>query len=307
MTEVAPACRFVWHNGEIKRAEDAKVPIWTNALHYGTGVFEGIRCYPNAGGAAVFRLGDHMARLHRSAAFYSMALPFSSEVLSQATVELLKKEEYTGASYVRPLAFFGEGPPQLAVRQKCPVEVMIMTRPLGAFLGEENYRRGVRLTVSSWKKIDRSTIPTTAKGSGQYLNSVLAAHEAIDRGHDDALLLTVEGTVSECTGANIFFVKDGVLYTNDESSSILLGITRDSILRISNPLGIGTVVKTFSLEELQRADEVFVTGTAAEVTPVREISGQTFEVGPITRALQTAYKDVVEGRDPRFEAWLTPL
>src|SRR5262245_52914009 len=277
MTAAEPVCRFVWHNGAIRSAAEAALPIWTNGAHYGTGVFEGIRCYPTARGPALFRLQDHMERLLRSASFYGLKLEWSADELSKAAIDLILREG-KDSMYVRPLVFFGEGPPQLAVKRNCPVEALIMTRPLGAFLGEENYRRGIRLTVSTWKKIHHSTLPTIAKGSGQYLNSVIAAHEATDRGFDDALLLTVEGTVSECTGANIFFVKKGRLITNDATSCILLGITRDSVLEMARHRGIEVTIKPFTLSELYDADEVFVTGTAAEVTPVRELDGRAFTV-----------------------------
>lgn len=308
LSAAPPATRFAWINGEIVLAETSPVPLWTNALHYGTGVFEGIRAYPTPRGPALFRLRDHMERLHRSASFYHLAIPFSVEALCRAAVDLVREEGLDGL-YVRPLAFFGEGPPQMAVKRGCPAETIILTRPLGAFLGEENYHQGLRLTVSTWRKLHHATIPTTAKGSGQYLNSVLAAHEAADRGFDDALLLGVDGTVAECTGANVFFVKDGRVTTNAATSSILMGITRDTVLQILGWGSVSVEVRPFTLAELLDADEVFITGTAAEVTPIREIDGRAFRTGAgtLSARLQRQYREIVTGRGPAGEDWLTPV
>jgi branched-chain amino acid aminotransferase len=300
------ASRWVWVNGEIREAGATSFPIWTNAAHYGTGVFEGIRCYGTARGPGAFRLHDHMLRLLRSARHYGLDVRWSAEELSKHALDLLRKEGVEHA-YVRPLAIFGEGPPQLAVKKGCPTETIIMTRPLGAFLGEENYRRGIRLTVSSWRKTHPATLPTTAKGTGQYLNSVIAAHEATDRGFDDALLLTVDGLVAETTGANIFFVRSGCVVTNDAASAILLGITRDTVLEICRERSIPVDIRPFTLSELLEADEVFVTGTAAEVTPVREIDACTFKVGDgtLSRSIQERYRDLVLGVRPIREDWVS--
>jgi branched-chain amino acid aminotransferase len=307
MDTVAPpaAARFAWWNGEIRLAKDLAIAPWTNALHYGTGVFEGIRCYPTAGGPAVFRLADHMSRLVRSASFHHLAVPFSIEDLSNAALELVRREGLDGL-YLRPVVFYGEGPPHMMVKKACPANAMILTRPLGAFMGEENYKRGIRVTVSSWKRIHHSALPATAKGSGQYLSSVLAAHEAGDRGFDDALFLTMEGWVSECTGANVFFVKKDRVVTNDALSSILPGITRDSVLEICRRQSIDVEVRAFTLAELYDADEVFITGTAAEVTPVREIEARSFKTGAgtFTHNLQQRYKDIVMGKNAAYESWL---
>jgi branched-chain amino acid aminotransferase len=307
MSENKPTSgRLVWVNGEIRDAASTALPIWSNVAHYGTGVFEGIRCYPTDRGAAVFRLLEHTRRLVRSAQYYGLTLRWTAEELAEAVKALLRAEGVDSA-YVRPLVYFGEGPPQLAAKRGCPTEAMIMTRPLGKFLGEENFRRGVRLTVSTWRKIPASCVPTTAKASGQYTNSVIAAHQAVDRGFDDALLLTYEGNVAEGTGANIFFVKDGVVTTNDASSSILLGVTRDSVLTLCKDHGVPVSIRAFTLPELLEADEAFLTGTAAEVTPIREIDGQTFSVGPDSRthALQQRYREAVEGRSVRHAEWLS--
>jgi branched-chain amino acid aminotransferase len=300
------ATRFVWWNGEVRPAKEITIPLWTNALHYGSGVFEGIRAYPTAKGSAVFRLHDHMARLLRSASYYHLNIPFTVDDLCEAALELVRREGSDGL-YLRPLIFFGEGPPQMMVWKNCPTQAMIVTRPLGAFMGEENYKRGIRITTSRWKKIHHSTLPTTAKGSGQYLNSVLAAQEAGDRGYDDALFLTVEGTVAECTGANVFYVKNGRVITNDATSSILLGITRDSVLEICRAQSLEVEIRSFTLGELQEADEVFITGTAAEVTPVREIDGRPFKTGEgtISYTLQQGYKDIVLGKNHVYERWLS--
>jgi branched-chain amino acid aminotransferase len=235
-----------------------------------------------------------------------MSIPYGVDELVQGAVQVTRQNAINHA-YIRPLAFFGYGPIDIKPKQACAVSVFIATRELGTFLGEKALRNGARVTISSWRKFHHSAMPTMAKASGHYANSVLAAHEALDRGYDDAILLNQDGTVSSATGENIFFVRDGQLCTNDETSSIVPGITRDTILMLAREAGVQTSVKAFTREELMRADEIFLTGTAAEVTPVCEIDGATFRTGKDTLGarLQRAYLAAVTGKDPRHHDWLT--
>src|SRR5205085_852310 len=207
----------------------------------------------------------------------------------------------------RPLAYFGSGPIDLRPKRECPVRAFIAVRELGTFLGEDALRNGIRITISSWRKFHHTMLPTTAKASGHYANSVLAAHEALDRGFDDAILLNQDGTVAEATGENVFFVIGKEHFANDATSSIVPGITRDTVLKLAAEAGIHAKVRAFTRDELMAADEVFLTGTAAEVTPVREIDGKQFRTGPATvgAKLQKAYLAVVCGRDEKHADWLT--
>lgn len=298
--------RFIWWDGEIKGADQQNVHYYSNALHYGTAVFEGIRVYPTETGAALFRLRDHLERMHKSAALYGMELPYGIDQLATGCVEVTKKNAITNG-YLRPLAYFGRGPIDLKPKRECQVRCFIAIREMGTFLGDTALRNGIRVTVSSWRKFHHTMVPTMAKASGHYANNVLAAHEALDRGYDDAILLNHDGTVASATGENIFFVKNGVLFTNDESSSIVPGITRDSLLTIANEIDVPTEVGPFTREELLRADEVFLSGTAAEVTPVREIDGVQYKTGKKTfgALFQRAYLRAVSGKDEKHLDWLT--
>lgn len=300
--------RYVWSDGELCEAQSLNVHYYSNALHYGTAVFEGIRCYPRERGAALFRLRDHIERLLLSARIYGMKLPFDFDELIAGAVAVTRKNGIENG-YLRPLAYFGRGPIDLKPKRECQVRVFIAARELGTFLGQDALRNGIRVTISNWRKFHHTMLPTMAKASGHYANSVLAAHEALDRGFDDAILLNQDGNVANATGENVFFVKNGVLHTNDESSSIVPGITRDTILALASELKIPVVIRSFIREDLMRADEVFLTGTAAEVTPVRELDGVLFKTGRKTLGalLQRAYLRVVTGRDSEHESWLTPV
>ena len=297
---------YIWWDGEVREAKDQAVHYFSNALHYGSGVFEGIRSYPTPEGPAIFRLQDHIERLLASAAIYGIHIRYSPEALVRAAVDITRKNDIENG-YLRPLAFFGKGQVNLAPKKDCPVHVFIAARELGAYLGEDGLRRGIRVTISSWRKFHHTMLPTTAKATGHYANSVLAAHEALDRGFDDAILLNQDGTVAEATGENVFFVKGKELVTNDATSSILPGLTRDTVLRLAAEANIPARVRAFTRDELMAADEVFLTGTAAEVTPVREIDGRQFKTGPQTLGakLQKAYLAVVCGRDEKHGHWLT--
>lgn len=298
--------RWVWWDGDIREADSASVHYYSNALHYGTAVFEGIRCYPTVlGRPALFRLRDHIERLSASARLYGMKLPFDVDTLVEAALEVTRKNGIENG-YLRPLAYFGHGPIDLKPKRECPVRVFIAPRELGTFLGEGALRNGIRVTISSWRKFHHTMFPTMAKASGHYGNSVLAAHEALDRGYDDAILLNQDGTVASATGENVFFVKDRTLYTNDESSSIIPGITRDAILAFAKEAALSVVVRAFTREDLMRADEVFLTGTAAEVTPVRELDGVMYRTGrgTIGAVFQRAYMRAVTGKDEQYRHWL---
>jgi branched-chain amino acid aminotransferase len=296
--------RWIWWDGDIREADSVNVHYYSNALHYGTAVFEGIRCYPTGSGKpALFRLRDHVERLHASARLYGMKLPFDVETMISGAVEVTRKNGIENG-YLRPLAYFGHGPIDLKPKRECPVRVFIAARELGTFLGEGALRNGIRVTV---RKFHHTMLPTMAKASGHYANSVLAAHEALDRGYDDAILLNQDGTVASATGENVFFVKDGTLFTNDESSSIIPGMTRATILTFAKEEAVPLVIRAFTREDLMRADEVFLTGTAAEVTPVRELDGVAYRTGRETMGarFQKAYLRTVIGKDPKHREWLT--
>jgi branched-chain amino acid aminotransferase len=299
---------YIWWNGDIKTAAGQSVHYYSNALHYGTAVFEGIRCYPTQQGPALFRVRDHMERLLGSAKLYGMQIAYSVDDLCDGAVSVARKNGVINA-YLRPLSFFGYGPIDITPKKECQVNTFIATRELGSFLGEKALRNGIRATVSSWHKFPHSCLPTMAKASGHYANSVLAAHEAMDRGCDDAILLNPDGTVSSMTGGNLFFLKGRTLVTNDELSSIIPGITRDTILTLAAEADVDLAIRAFTREELLRADEVFMTGTAAEVTPLHEIDGVVFRTGKQSLAaqLQRAYMAVVTGINENHRDWLTPL
>lgn len=292
----------IWMNGELVDWADARIHVAVHGLHYGTGVFEGIRCYETPKGSAVFRLADHLQRLIDSARLIYMEIPFSAEELRAATHELIAANGLP-ACYVRPIAFYGYG--ELGVSTDGnPVETVIMSWPWGAYLGEDSQTRGVTAKISSWKRVGPNTIPHVAKATGIYLNSMLATTEARRAGYDEAILLTDEGFVADGPGENVFVVKDGVIRTPPLSTSILRGITRDSVIQIAQDLGHTIVEADVIRSDLYLADEVFFTGTAAEVTPVRAIDDQEIGVGEVTLELQKAYVDTVNGRSDRWSHWL---
>jgi branched-chain amino acid aminotransferase len=293
----------IWMNGELVDWADATVHVGTHALHYGTGVFEGIRAYETDTGTAVFRLTDHLERLHRSAKLLYMELPYSVEELRAATMELIGANGLPSC-YLRPIAFYGFGQLGVASRDN-PVEIAIMAWPWGAYLGEDGLRNGIRVKVSSWQRVGPNTIPHAAKATGVYINSMLAVTEATRAGYDEAIMLTAEGTIADGSGESVFVVRDGVIYTPDLSASILVGITRDTVIQIAQDLGYRVVEKPLIRTDLYLADEVFMCGTAAEVTPIREVDDQLIgPPGPITKELQAAYLDTVHGRSERWAQWL---
>jgi branched-chain amino acid aminotransferase len=292
----------IWMNGELVDWADARIHVAAHGLHYGTGVFEGIRCYATERGPAIFRLGDHLDRLEASARLLYMELPYTTEELRSACFDTLAVNGLE-ASYLRPIAFYGYG--ELGVHSGAnPVDVAIICFPWGAYLGESSQQEGVRVMVSSWRRVGPNTIPHAAKATGVYLNSMLATHEASRAGYDEAILLTEDGYIADGPGETIFAIKDGTVYTPDLSSSILPGITRDSIIQIAQDIGYSVVQKPLIRSDLYLADEVFMTGTAVEVTPVRSIDDHEIGVGPVTLELQAAYRDTVEGRTERWAQWL---
>jgi branched-chain amino acid aminotransferase len=293
----------IWMNGELVDWADAKVHVGTHGLHYGSGVFEGIRAYETPKGTAVFRLTDHLARLHNSAKLLYMELPYSVEELHAAAMELLGVNGLPEA-YLRPIAFYGYGELGVGPGQN-PVDVAIMSWPWGVYLGEEALEKGVRAKVSSWKRVGPNTIPHVSKATGIYLNSMLAVIEATKAGYEEAILLTDEGYVADGSGENIFVVKDGEISTPDLSASILPGITRDTVIQIAQDLGHPVVEKTLIRSDLYLADEMFMCGTAAEVTPVRSVDDRDVGApGPVTKEIQTAYLDTVKGKSERWSHWL---
>ena len=296
--------KWIWKNGRIMPWGDASVHVSAHALHYGSGVFEGMRCYETADGPAVFRMDEHLERLFASAAVYSMAIPYTREQIEDAICEVIERNGFRSC-YVRPICFFGSD--TLGVHPRnCPIDMAILTWPWGAYLGDTQ-ETGVRVTVSSWEKFGSRMMPATAKACGQYLNSLLAVREAFSRGYDEGLLLNADGTIAEGSGENLFIVRDGRLLTNDERSSILLGITRDVVIEIARDLGLEVEVRDLWLDDLLKADEAFFTGTATEVAPIREVDEARIGNGgrgPITERIQRVFFAATSGTEPRYRGWL---
>jgi branched-chain amino acid aminotransferase len=292
----------IWMNGELVDWGDARIHVASHGLHYGTGVFEGIRCYDTERGPAVFRLTEHLERLETSAKLLYMELPYSVEELHAACRETIVANDLAEC-YVRPIAFFGYG--ELGVHTGTnPVDVAVICFPWGAYLGEESQAKGITAMISSWRRVGPNTIPHAAKATGVYLNSMLATHEAQRSGYDEAILLTEDGNVADGPGETIFVVKGGTIFTPDLGASILPGITRDAVIQIAQDRGYTVVEKGLIRTDLYTADEVFFTGTAAEVTPVRSVDDHEIGVGPVTLELQAAYTEAVRGRSERWTHWL---
>lgn len=299
-------CEWVWKNGKLVPWQDATIHVSAHGLHYGTGVFEGIRCYKTSNGPAVFRLDAHLDRMFESAQTYGIKIPFTREDLTQGVLDVINANNYSDC-YIRPLATFGSA--SLGVHpRKCPVEVVILTWPWGAYLGAGALEKGIDITVSRWKKFSSLAMPATAKACGQYLNSMLAVQDAVKRGFDEALLVDEDGIIAEGSGENIFLVRDGTVLTNDERDHVLMGITRDSVITLARELGYKVLIGQMHLEELEVADEAFFTGTAAEVTPISSVDRKPVGNGvrgPVTAEIQRAFFAATSGGDPRHEDWLT--
>ncbi len=294
----------IWMNGELVDWADAQVHVLSHGLHYGSSVFEGIRAYRTDEGPAVFRLEDHLARLERSAAIYQMPLPYGRAELRDAVHEVIAANGLSDGCYIRPIAWRGYGVMGLYPLD-APVDVAIAAWEWGAYLGEESLRSGIRAKVSSWRRIGSSTIPATAKAGGQYLNSILAKIEVSKGGYEEALLLNEAGYVSDGSGENLFLVRAGALVTPPPQASILEGITRATVIELAHEEGIPVVEREVARAELYAADEVFITGTAAEVCPVREVDDHPIAApGPITRRLQERFFAAIVGRDRRSAGWL---
>jgi branched-chain amino acid aminotransferase len=292
----------IWMNGELVDWNDARIHVGAHGLHYGSGVFEGIRAYETPKGTAVFRLTEHLKRLENSARLLGMELGYTVDELRAACHELIAANGLPEC-YLRPIAFFGYG--ELGVSAVGnPVDVVIMSWPWGAYLGEEGLKNGIRAKISSWQRIGPNVIPHVAKATGVYLNSMLAVTEANRAGYDEAILLTAEGFVADGSGENVFVVKNGELFTPDLSTSILPGITRDTVIQIAQDLGYTVHEKSLIRSDLYLADEAFMTGTAAEVTPLRAVDDVEIGVGPITLEIQEAYLETARGRSERWAQWL---
>jgi branched-chain amino acid aminotransferase len=292
----------IWMNGELVDWADAKVHVGVHGLHYGSGVFEGIRCYDTPKGPAVFRLKDHIQRLHNSARLLYMEIPYSADELINACNEVVGSNGLPEC-YIRPIAFYGYGELGVAARAN-PVETVIMSWPWAPYLGEEGQKNGISAKISSWQRVSPNIVPHVSKATGVYVNSMLAVTEANKAGYDEAILLTPEGTVADGSGENIFVVRGGVLYTPDLSTGILPGITRDTVTQIAQDLGYTVVEKALIRSDLYLADEVFMCGTAAEVTPLRAVDDHELGVGPVTLAIQEAYLATVRGQSERWSQWL---
>ncbi|MHB1537234.1 MAG: branched-chain amino acid transaminase [Solirubrobacteraceae bacterium] len=296
---------LIWMNGDFVAWDEANVHVLSHGLHYGTGVFEGVRCYETADGPAVFRNVEHLERLLRSAELYYMPVPHSLKELREATLELVARNGLSSC-YIRPIAYRGYGQIGLNPLQ-ASVDVAIACWEWGAYLGEEGARAGVRAKVSSWRRLPPQALIPQAKASGQYLNSVLAKIESVKAGYDEAILLDEHGYVCEGSGENIYIVREGEIITPGHHNSILDGIVRRSLIEIAKDLGYAVCERDIARAELYLADEVFLSGTAAEVVPVREVDDHRIgsgEPGEVTRVLQAAFEDAVHGRSERYRDWL---
>ena len=295
----------IWFNGQLIEWRDAKTHVLTHTLHYGMGVFEGVRAYETAEGPAIFRLQEHTKRLFNSAKILGMKLPYTQDEINQAHIDVVKANNLHSC-YFRPMAYYGAA--KLGVAPKADdVQVILAAWPWGAYLGEEGMKRGIRVRVSSFTRHHPNIHMIKAKANGNYLNSILANTEATRDGYDEAILLDAQGYVAEGSGENIFVVNEGRLYT-PALDVALDGITRKSVIAIAEEMGLPVIEKRITRDELYAAEEVFFTGTAAEVTPIREIDNREIgigERGPITTEIQQRYFDIVEGKNPAYRHWLT--
>jgi branched-chain amino acid aminotransferase len=301
------ATEKIWMNGSFVKWDDAQVHILTHSLHYGTAVFEGIRCYKTDAGSAVFRLHEHVDRLFDSAHICQMELPYTRKAVSEAILETINVNKID-ACYIRPLAYIGYGSMGIDPKEN-PVQLSIAVWPWGSYLGEEGLKNGIRVKISSFTRPHVNATMVRSKTTANYANSLLAKREALKDGYDEAMLLDTDGYVAEGSGENVFIVRKGVIKT-PPLTSILEGITRDAIMQLAMERGMRLVEQRFTRDELYIADEAFFTGTAAEITPIREVDNRTIgtgKPGPVTKELQAAFFDIVHGRDSRHGDWLTPV
>ena len=295
----------IWMDGKLIPWEEAKIHVLTHALHYGSGVFEGIRAYETPRGAGIFRLTDHIGRLFTSSAVYMIEVPFSQDEIVAAVKETVRENGLTSC-YIRPLVYHGYGEMGLNPLH-APVNVAVAVWPWGTYLGDDCIENGARLMISTWRRPDPNVLPAQAKATGQYINSGLAKVEAIKAGYDDAIMLAPDGRVGEGTGENLFIVREGVVITPPESSGILKGITRDSAITIAGDLGYEVIERNLVRSDVYTADEAFLTGTAAEVTPIREVDGRpigTGTRGAITKEIQQTFFAAVTGEIEKYSAWV---
>lgn len=298
----------IWLDGSFVAWEEARVHVLTHTLHYGLGVFEGVRCYEGAGGrSAIFRLREHTERLFASAHILGIDIPFSPDQIDAACVETVRRNGLQSC-YIRPLVFIGDGEMGLAAVTN-PVRAAVIAWRWGSYLGEQGVREGIRVKTSSFQRFSVNSLMSKAKAVGHYVNSILAAVEARREGYDEALMLDVDGFVAECSGENIFIVKRGRVKTTP-LASVLPGITRDTVMTLLEERGIACREERFTRDEVYIADEAFLTGTAAEITPIRELDGRRIgagKPGPVTTALQAAYARVTRGEEPAYRQWLTAI
>ncbi|MEM3523004.1 MAG: branched-chain amino acid transaminase [Thermoproteota archaeon] len=298
----------IWFNGRLVDWRDAKIHVLTHGLHYGTGVFEGIRAYETVNGTAIFRLTDHLKRLYRSAKIYFMEIPFTLDELREACKAVVR-ENLLKSAYIRPIVFRGYGEMGLYPLNSS-VDVAVAAWSWGTYLGDEGIRNGIRVKTSSFRRIDVNTIPAGVKATGQYINSVLAKVEAKMAGYDEAVMLDSRGMVSEGSGENVFMVRNNVVYTPSTSSGILEGITRDTVFHIVEDMGLKVVERDLTRVDFYYADEAFMTGTAAEVVPVVEMDNYKIgdgKPGPVTRRIQVEFYKIVRGESGKYLHWLEPV
>ncbi|HTV12878.1 MAG TPA: branched-chain amino acid transaminase [Acidimicrobiales bacterium] len=296
---------YIWMDGELVKWDDANVHVLTHTLHYGCGVFEGVRAYATAKGAGVFRLSDHIDRLFSSAKIFLIEIPFSRAQLVEAVKQTVLANRMTEC-YIRPIVYLGYGEMGL-LTLNCDVKVAIAVWPWGAYLGDEGIEKGVRMKISSWQRHDPNAMPPAAKGIGMYINSSMAKAEALKAGYDEAVLLSPQGYVSECTGENIFVLRKDRLVTPPVSAGALEGITQDSVITIARDLGIEVEHANILRSDLYTADEAFLTGTAAEVVPIRSVDDRLVgegTPGPVTRKIQETYKEAIRGGVERYARWV---
>ena len=298
--------KFIWFDGKFLTHDKAKVPVTSHVIHYGTSVFEGIRAYWNLGNLFIFRLDEHIKRFRNSGKYYNISLRFSDKEIKKAIIDLCRKNKIKKSCYIRPFYFVGKYGINLHVTKKAPTHVAIFSFPFGDLFN----KNGITTCISVWRKFSDESTPTQAKMGGNYLNSILATQDAKKRGFDEAILLDKNGNVSEAPGENIFIIKKNTLITPPLSSSALDGITRKSILRFSKDLNLKTKVKNITVKELKSADEVFLSGTAAEVTPVIKLEKMkigTGKIGPVTQIVMEKYSDIVMNSNKKYSKWITSV
>ena len=298
--------KYIWFDGKFLTHDKAKVPVTTHAIHYGTSIFEGIRAYKNEENLFIFRLNEHVKRFRNSGKYYNISLRFSDNEIKKAIINLCRKNKIKKSCYIRPFYFVGQYGINLHVTKKAPTHVAIFSFPFGDLFN----KNGITSCISIWRKFSDASTPTQAKMGGNYLNSILATQDAKNRGFDEAILLDKNGYVSEAPGENIFIIKNNTLFTPPLSSSALDGITRRSILTFSKDLGLKTKIKNITKEELKSANEVFLSGTAAEITPIIQIDKKKIssgKIGNLTKTIMEKYHDIVMNKSKKYSKWVTPV